>query len=391
MSDELGLLIVGGGPAGLSAARGYRAAGGEGDVAIVTDEHRMPYRRPPLTKDLLRGEITEDALDLEEESWLAEHRVALISGRAVALNPDAHEVVLSGGRTLPYARCVLATGAEPTRPPIPGADDPGVRVVRALDDVRELLVRLSAGRGRVAVIGSGFIGCEVASSLRRRGAQVRLLSDEPAPNTTRLGPDAAAEIERWLAAEGVELELGRPVESISRAGAELRVVTAAGGATADVVVMATGVAPRSELLAPSGLRLEHGAIPVDGAMRTTLPDLLAAGDVCQALNVAAGRPLRVEHWGDALAQGELAGRSAAGQAVAWAQVPGFWSTIGEHTLKYAAWGDGHDHTRLERHGDGAFSVWYGREGTTVGVLTHRCDEAYERGRELIAGGAGWAA
>jgi len=358
-------------------------------VAIVTDEHRMPYRRPPLTKDLLRGETAEDQLALEQDDWLVEQRVALISGRAVALDPSARQVVLSGGRTLSYRHCVLATGAEPTRLPVPGADDPGVRVVRALEHVRELLTRLPEGGGTVAVIGSGFIGCEIASSLRRRGERVVLISDEPAPNQARLGPATAAEIGAWLQEEGVQLRLGSSVESLERRGRELCVRADATSVTADVVVMATGVAPRSELLAPSGTRLDHGAVPTDAAMHTALPDVLAAGDVCIAHNTAAGRPLRVEHWGDALTQGELAGRSAAGAAAQWDQVPGFWSTIGEHTLKYAAWGDGYDATRFEPHAEGGFTAWYGLQGRIVGVLAHDADEDYEHGRELIAQGAAW--
>jgi 3-phenylpropionate/trans-cinnamate dioxygenase ferredoxin reductase component len=122
-------------------------------------------------------------------------------------------------------------------------------------------------------------------------------------------------------------------------------------------------------------------------MRSASADVLAAGDVCRAENVAAGRPLRVEHWGDALVQGEIAGATAAGKHAAWDQVPGFWSTIGSRTLKYAAWGDGFDRTRFESHDSGGFTVWYGREGRVVGVLTHEADEDYERGADLIGKGA----
>lgn len=388
MSDILELLVIGGGPAGLAAARGYRSAGGQGAVAIIADEHRMPYRRPPLTKDLLRGELGEDELPIEDESWLAENSVGLISGRAVALDPSAHNVVLSGGRKLSYARCVLATGAEPTRLPVPGADDPGVLVVRALDHVRELLARLSDG-GAVAVIGSGFIGCEIASSLRRRDAGVTLISDETAPNEARLGPAAATELAGWLRDEGVRLELGTAVESIERTDGQLQIHTAKASVAADLVVMATGVAPRSELLVPSGTRLEQGAVPTDSSMRTALADVYAAGDVCLAENTAAGRALRVEHWGDALTQGELAGRAAAGATATWDQVPGFWSTIGDHTLKYAAWGDGYETCLFERSPDGGFTAWYSRDGRMVGVLTHEADESYERGQRLIAERSPW--
>ena len=173
----------------MSAVRGYRQARGTGAVAIVCDEERMPYRRPPLTKQLLRGEMDESQLPLEAERWLTEHSVSLVSGRAVALDPAAHTVTLAGGRCLEYDRCVLATGAEPMRP-IPGCDDPGVRVVRSLDHVRELVHRLRSAPDAI-VIGSGFIGCEIAASLRRRGHGVTLISDEPPPTPAVWGPRRA--------------------------------------------------------------------------------------------------------------------------------------------------------------------------------------------------------
>ena len=386
MSDRFELLAIGGGPAGFSAVRAFRESDGPGPVAIVCDEQRMPYRRPPLTKELLRGETTEESLPLEAETWLTEHGVQLICGRAVRLDLAQREVTLSGGRELSYSSCVLATGSEPTR--LPGSDDPAVRVLRSVDDLRELEYRLDAGSD-VVVVGSGFIGCEIAASLRRRGHPVTLFSDEDGPNVGRLGPEAAAELASWLNAEGVTLHLGDAIDSIRRHGVELEVSAGQVRARAPVIVMATGVVPRGELAAAAGLSLDGGAVPVDVAMRTAAPGLLAVGDVCKAFNAAAGRALRVEHWGDALGQGEIAGRVAAGEDARWDDVPGFWSTIGEKTLKYAAWGDGHDQARFERQADGAFTTWYGRDDRIVGVLAHGADEAYERGRSLIAEGARW--
>jgi 3-phenylpropionate/trans-cinnamate dioxygenase ferredoxin reductase component len=391
VSEGVELLVVGGGPAGLSAARAYRAAGGGGAVAIVADEHRMPYNRPPLTKDFLRGESSEDELPIEDEAWLVEHDVRLVSGRAVALEPGDRSVSLSGGRELRYGSCVLATGAEPTRLPVPGADHPAVRVVRTLDHVRELTARLRAGEP-VVVIGSGFIGCEIAASLRRRGHEVTLVSDESEPNIARLDAEPAERIHGWLDEEGVQLRLGAEVEEIvAAADGSLEVRADKARARGRIVVMAAGVAPRGELAAAAGLELaDDGAVPVTTGMRTAREGLYAAGDVAFAENASAGRRLRVEHWGDALGQGEVAGRSAAGQPAQWDAVPGFWSTIGDHTLKYAAWGDGFEQSRFEDHDNGAFTAWYGRDGKIVGVLAHDADEDYERGREMIGRGAPWS-
>jgi 3-phenylpropionate/trans-cinnamate dioxygenase ferredoxin reductase subunit len=389
VSDEFELLVVGGGPAGLSAVRSYREAGARGRAAIVSDEQRMPYNRPPLTKELLRGEIGEEELALEDESWPAEHDVSLVGGRAVALDPSRRRVTLSGGRELDYGNCVLATGAEPKRLPVPGADDPAVRVLRSLDDFRELERRLAPPAG-IVVIGSGFIGCEIAASLRRRGHAVTLFSDEPAPNCRRLGDEVANELAHWLTDEQVTLHLGTAVESIERRNGLLEVVAGEQRATTRVVVMAAGVAPRSELVADTEAGLDKGAICVDAAMRTDLDGLLAAGDVCQAQNATAGRRLRVEHWGDALGQGAIAGKTAAGMPASWNEVPGFWSAIGTRTLKYAAWGDGYTDVRFDSHGEGAFTAWYGRDGRVVGVLAHDRDDSYERGRALIAEGAPWS-
>lgn len=388
MTERISLLVVGGGPAGLAAARAYRAAGGGGQVAIVTDEYRAPYERPPLTKELLRGEVGEEGLALEDIHWFTEQDVGLIGGRAVALSARDRVVGLSGGRELPYEQCVLATGAEPTRLPVPGSDDERVRVLRTLDHLRELRRWLGTD-ARVVVIGSGFIGCEIAASLRARGHAVSLISDEPAPNAARLGVDAAAIIRDWLTADGVQLHLDTPVDQIDRDGDGLAVRAGSESVRADLVVMATGVSPRSELAAQAGLDLDAGAVRVTAAMETDHEGVLAAGDVCRADNAAAGRPLRVEHWGDALAQGEIAGRTAAGAGGAWSQVPGFWSTIGRRVLKYAAWGDGYDDTHIDRRGDGSFTGWYARDGRLVGVLTHDSDSDYDQGTERIAEGAPW--
>jgi NADPH-dependent 2,4-dienoyl-CoA reductase/sulfur reductase-like enzyme len=221
------------------------------------------------------------------------------------------------------------------------------------------------------------------------GHRVTLVAEESAPNVGRLGEQAAAEIQRWLEALGVRLILGSGVDAIERSEDRLSIIVGDESPAGDLVVMAVGVNPRAELAALAGASLHNGAIPADAQMRTEMPGVLAAGDVCLAENAAAGRPVHVEHWGDALRQGEVAGHTAAGREASWAQAPGFWSTIGERTLKYSGWGDGFATVRWETRPEGAFVAWYGREGKLVGVLTHQADDAYERGRDLITQGAKW--
>jgi 3-phenylpropionate/trans-cinnamate dioxygenase ferredoxin reductase subunit len=378
------LVIIGGGPAGLAAARGYRDAGGGGDVTLIGAEPHLPYRRPPLTKEFLRGELDRGELALEQASWFADRDVELRLGiRAEAIDPEGGIVRLADGQTVPAHACVLATGSRPQRLLVPGADDEDVLAIRLLSDSERLIERARGAKSAV-VIGSGFIGCEAAASLAMRGLEVTLVSVEPVPQAERLGHEAGARIAGWLREAGVTPILEVSIEAIEDA----RRVCIAGGPKleADIVVLATGAVPNGELAAQVGLELHDGAVPADASMRTESPFLSTAGDVAWALNRSAGRRLRVEHWGDALAHGEIAGRALAGEDAEWDEVPGFWSTIGAHTLKYAAWGDGFDHDRLVDYGDGAFTVWYTRAGIAVGVLTHERDEDYERGRELIARG-----
>ena len=165
-------------------------------------------------------------------------------------------------------------------------------------------------------------------------------------------------------------------------------MTSTGGAslTAELILTAAGATPESALAQQAGLKLADGRIVVDERMATDWPGVFAAGDVAFAHNAAAGRSLRVEHWGEALRMGEVAGRNAAGGDDSWSDVPGFWSQIGDHTIKYAAWGDGYDSADLVEHAGGGFTVWYARDGKAVGVLTVNADDDYERGRSAHRAG-----
>ena len=393
MTPADALLIVGGGPTGHAAAQAYRDAGGRGPVRIVTADATAPYNRPPLSKDYLRGESAEDELPLTPDP--AEMDVQVETGTTVQqLDPQQRTVTLTSGRVLPYRQCVLAVGMVPATLPVPGGDDPAVHTLRFLGQARAL--RAAAHDGDTAVvIGSGFIGCEAAVSLARRGMSVIQVSRQAVPQEGRLGADVGRRLAGWLADEGVRLVTGRSVDRID----DGRTVVLSDGTavTGDLVLAAVGVRPATEFVERAGVLCTEGRVVVDEHMRTTFPGIWAAGDAVLARNAAAGRHLAVEHWGEALAMGEVAGRQAAGESsAAWSAVPGFWSEIGDRTLKYAAWGDGFDDVTVVDHpaggdaanvgADGAFTAWYSRGGRLVGVLTHEADEDYDRGGELVATG-----
>ena len=385
MRPEQRIVIVGGGPAALSTARSYREAGGDAQVDMVCAEPHLPYNRPPLTKELLRGEVEPADLPLEDEAWFVAHAVTLRRGRsAVALDREARCVHLEGGQELPYDACVLATGSAPQRPPVNGAQDPDLHTVRTVDDALRLRGMARPGTQAV-VVGAGFIACEAAASLVRRDVEVVLVAPEERPQADRLGEQAGELITTLLCQAGVDVRLGAELQRIEP---QWRVSLADGETlSADFVVLGTGVAPRTRLATDASLDVEDGAVLVDASMRSSDPAVLADGDNAAAQHARAGRRLRVEHWGDALAHGEVAGRTLAGEDVAWTTAPGFWTTIGDHTLKYSAWGDGFDEARVEAEGHEHLVVRYLRAGEEVGVLALGDDEAYEAARRRLERGA----
>ena len=383
MSEQIDLLVVGGGPAGHAAVRAYLDAGGPGPLVMVSEDPHPPYNRPPLSKDYLRGESAEDALPLDPPEFYPGHGIELLTADAVIeLRAEARQAVTRSGRTLGYQSCILATGSTPNRLPVPGGDM--ALALRWLDQAR-VLRDAAQGANSAVVIGSGFIGCEVAASLAHRGLAVTMVSNEARPQLGRLGDAVAELITGWLEAAGVQLMGNATVLDVA-AG---RIVQLDHGVTlsADLVLAAVGVSPRGELADRAGATMRDGRVLVDASMRTSVDGLLAAGDVALAFNADAGRYLAVEHWGEAENMGKVAGTVAAGGDASWSGPPGFWSEIGEHTLKYAAWGDGFDDVRAIHHDDGGLTVWYIRDGATVGVLTSEADDDYERGSDLVVAGS----
>lgn len=376
--DNSGLIVIGSGPAGVAAAEAFREQDPDGSVLILTDDRHPPYERPPLSKDYLSGETDDVAMHPPE--WFDDRRIELVLTRRVENIDVPARHITAGGVRYPYESVVLACGSGPSPLPVDGGQT--ALLLRSRADADQ--VRDAAKDARSAVvIGAGFIGCEAAASLAKQGLAVTLVAPDPVPHAKRLGVDAGERIKALLEESGVRYAGGSSVASISEAAVHLEDGTTVEG---DLILAATGVAPRSELARTAGLALSHSRIVVRSDMRTSSRHVYAAGDVAFAYNVGAGRPIAVEHWQDATDQGTVAGTNAAGGSAKWTQVPGFWSTIGDTTLKYHAWGDGYERSRLQSR-DGGFTVWYEAGGATVGALTCNADDDYDLAGDLIAAAA----
>ena len=327
-------VIVGAGMAGGKAVETLREEGFDGRVVLLGAEAERPYERPPLSKDYLRGEAERGTVYLQEDAgWYEENAVELRTSTAVeSLDVAARAVVLAGGERIDYDALLLATGAEPKRPPIPGADLGGVHVLRTLEDSDGLRAVLDAG-GRLVVVGGGWIGCEVAASARQRGMDVALVEPQSVPLEGVLGPELGAFYRDVHADHGVALHLGSGVEAIEGDGRAERVRTSDGSVLdADAVVIGVGVAPRTRL-AEGVLDVDNGIL-VDASLRASADGVFAAGDIANHDHPLLGR-LRVEHWANALEQGPSAARAMLGQDAVYDRVPYFFSDQYDVGMEYA--------------------------------------------------------
>lgn len=374
MSED-GLIVVGSGPAGVAAAESFREHNTSGRVRILTTDRDLPYARPPLSKEYLRGQT--DDVGLHPQWWFDHKTIELVHNTTVDGLDLAERSVRAGDRRFRYDALILACGAAPVAPPMPGGAR--ARLLRSLADAAALR-EAAKDASTAVVIGAGFIGCEAAASLALRGMSVTLVAPETLPQEARLGSAAAERLRELVIQAGARYVGGVAVEEINDVGLRLD-----NGVTidCDLILAATGVTPQHRLAADAGLDVRDSRIVVDTHMSTSTKGVYAAGDVALARHAAAGRHLAIEHWQDATDQGAIAGTSAAGKRATWDGVPGFWSTIGEATIKYHAWGDGYQRSRMLSHPDG-FTVWYEADDAVVGVLTHNADDDSDLGQRLIA-------
>jgi 3-phenylpropionate/trans-cinnamate dioxygenase ferredoxin reductase component len=335
MSADRTFMIVGGGLAGAKAAQTLREEGFDGRVVLLGEEDVAPYERPPLSKDYLRGDAGRDAIWAQEEGWYEANDVELrTSTHAAELALASSEVVLDGGERIGYDQLLLATGSAARRLPIDGADLDGVHLLRTVADSDALREALTPGV-RVVVIGAGWIGCEVAASAKQRGADVTMVAPEDVPLERVLGSEVGAVFREVHASRGVELVLGTGVEAIEGSG-RVSGVRTTGGRTlgADLVVVGVGAAPRTELAAAAGLTVQDGVL-TDDRLRTSAPNVFAAGDIARAQHPILGETIRVEHWGTALEQGPAAARNMLGRDLAYDRIPYFFSDQYDVGMEYA--------------------------------------------------------
>jgi 3-phenylpropionate/trans-cinnamate dioxygenase ferredoxin reductase component len=334
MPDSQTHVIVGAALAGAKAAGALREEGFEGRIVLVGQEPELPYERPPLSKDYLRGESAREKAYVHPDDFYSAHDIELRTATTVErVDTDAGDTVLSTGERIGYDRLLLATGAEPRRLSLPGSDLDGIHYLRDLADADRLAARLNEG-GRVVVIGGGWIGAEVAASARQKGLEVTIVERSEVPLERVLGREVGEVYAQIHRNHGVELVTGAALESFEGADRVER-VTLAGGPTlaTDFVVVGIGVTPRIELAEQANLAIDNGIV-TDERLETSAPGVFAAGDVANAFHPFYERHLRVEHWANALNQPTVAAKAMLGKPASYDRLPYFFSDQYEVGMEY---------------------------------------------------------
>ncbi|RZT07709.1 NAD/ferredoxin-dependent reductase-like protein [Mycobacterium sp. BK558] len=384
MTTSARIVIVGGGLAAARTAEELRRAEFSGAITIVSDEEHLPYDRPPLSKDVLRGEV-DDVL-LKPAEFYADNDITLrLGAAATALDTDARAVTLANGDVVGYDELVIATGLQPRRiPSLPDLD--GVRVLRTLDE--SLALRKHAGSVRRAVvIGAGFIGCEVAASLRTLGAEVTIVEPQPAPLASVLGRQIGDLVARLHRDEGVDVRCGVGVSGVSGEGHVEKVQLSDGTELdADVVVVGIGSRPSTDWLDGSGVEVDNGVI-CDVHGRTSVPNVWAIGDVASWQD-SSGHQVRVEHWSNVAEQARvIVPAMLGGDAPNVVVVPYFWSDQYDVKIQCLGEPEADDVVHLVEDDGRRFLAYYERNGVVVGVVGGGMPGKVMKARAKIAQGA----
>ncbi len=358
MTTSSTFAIVGGGLAGAKAAEALRDKDFDGRVVLFAAEEHLPYERPPLSKEFLLGKKQFGEFTAASSAWYRDHHVELQLGTEVsAVDPGTRTVSLPDGTTVNYDKLLLATGSTPRRLLIPGADADGVHYLRTIDDAQTLSSLLSEGAS-LAIVGAGWIGLEVAAGARERGASVTVVETAEVPLMSALGREAGEVFAAIHRDRGVDLRLGATVDEITTSGGSATGLRLGDGSTvaADAVLVAVGAAANIELAEQAGLATGHGGVLVDTSLRTSDPDIFAAGDIAAAEHPLFGTRIRTEHWANALKQPAVAAAGMLGRPQEYTELPYFFTDQYDLGMEYV--GHAPDYDRVVFRGDPA-----GREFT----------------------------
>ena len=388
MADQT-FVVVGAGLAGAKAVEALRAQGFAGRLVLVGAERHLPYERPPLSKGYLKGESALEDATVHDQAWYDDHDVELLLGEsASALDPAAHQVTVAG-EPLGYDKLLLATGSSPRRLDLSGADLDGVLTLRTVEDSDRLRAAFDPA-ARVAFVGGGWIGLEVAAVARQAGAEVTVLEALELPLIRVLGPEMASVFADLHREHGVDLRTGVTVEEIEAAEGTGHVgaVRLADGTRipATVVVVGIGAIPDVGLAEDAGLDVDNGVL-VDAGGRTSDPDVFAAGDIARAEHPVLGTRIRVEHWANALNQPATVATAMLGGEAAYDSLPYFYTDQYDLGMEYAGYGSPDDDVvvRGDREGRELVAFWL-RDGRATAGMAVNVWDVIDDVKTLIASG-----
>ncbi|MFJ6077975.1 NAD(P)/FAD-dependent oxidoreductase [Pseudarthrobacter sp. NPDC092419] len=385
-----GIVIIGGGQAGVQLADSLRNEGYQGSIDLFADESHLPYQRPPLSKDFMSDDDSAMPLPLRAGTFFTERTVQFHPGtRILTVDRAQCTVTASDGRTVPYTSLVFATGARNREMTIPGTDLNGIHYLRTLDDAKALQSAMAATT-RVVVVGAGFIGLEFAASARQRGLDVTVLEFAPRPMARVLSPSMSAYFTEAHTGNGINLRLGEGVSSFTEKDGKITGAVGTGGIEypADLVVIGVGVLPNTELAEQAGLEVNNGIV-VDSCLRTADPHIFALGDCSNYPNIHTRSRLRLESVQNAIDQARALAKTLTGKPTPYENLPWFWSQQGSIKLQIAGIIGADDETLVRGEPDtGKFSVYCFADGQLTGVESVNSPAEHMAARRILELGLG---
>ncbi|MBF6211968.1 FAD-dependent oxidoreductase [Nocardia puris] len=391
MTSDRHFVIVGGGLAGAKVAEALRDNDFDGKVTLIGAEEHLPYERPPLSKEHLLGKKGLAEFTVDAAQWYRDHHVELLLGTTVmAIDAGAKTVTLPDDSTLTYDKLALATGSTPRTLPLPGADAANVYTLRTIDD-SDTLIELFAQDRRLAIIGAGWIGLEVAAAARTKGVTVSVIESAEQPLLGALGPEMGAVFADLHRAHGVDLRLGASVEEIvTREGVATGVRLGDGTEVpADAVLVAVGAAPNTGLAEAAGLAVDNGVL-VDASLVTSDPDIVAVGDIAAEEHPHYGRRIRVEHWANALNQPAVAAATLLGKPATYDRLPYFFTDQYDLGMEYTGYAAPGAYERVVIRGDldarEFVAFWLDARNRVLAGMNVNVWDVTDRIKELITAG-----